>query len=164
MFHCSLLACCLEVVLFSYSSPRTFPWIISIFKLPAFYFFKVHTHTHTHVLTHIYCKSYKDTLCVQVIEVFIRAEEGLSRDMVKHLNSVEEQVLESRAWTASSALWGALQADGNKVPTVEEVGGTSIHSIHHIGHTRYNTLLRRREGAQLGCRASSNQVCVFQVS
>ncbi|XP_067100005.1 LOW QUALITY PROTEIN: retinoblastoma-like protein 1 [Osmerus mordax] len=96
MFHCSLLACCLEVVLFSYSSPRTFPWIISIFKLPAFYFFKV-------------------------IEVFIRAEEGLSRDMVKHLNSVEEQVLESRAWTASSALWGALQADGNKVPTVEEV-------------------------------------------
>lgn len=60
-------------------------------------------------------------LRVQVIEVFIRSEEGLSRDMVKHLNSIEEQVLESRAWTADSALWSALKAAGNKVPTVEEV-------------------------------------------
>uniref|UniRef100_A0A665TGE5 Retinoblastoma-like protein 1 n=1 Tax=Echeneis naucrates TaxID=173247 RepID=A0A665TGE5_ECHNA len=99
MFHCSLMACCLEVVLFSYSSQRTFPWIISVFKLPPFYFFKV-------------------------IEVFIRSEEGLSRDMVKHLNSIEEQVLESRAWSADSALWSALQAAGNKVPTVEEVSRT----------------------------------------
>ncbi|XP_054472431.1 retinoblastoma-like protein 1 [Anoplopoma fimbria] len=96
IFHCSLMACCLEVVLFSYSSQRTFPWIINIFKLTPFYFFKV-------------------------IEVFIRSEEGLSRDMVKHLNLIEEQVLESRAWSADSALWSALQAAGNKVPTVEEV-------------------------------------------
>uniref|UniRef100_A0A8C3AFK9 Retinoblastoma-like protein 1 n=1 Tax=Cyclopterus lumpus TaxID=8103 RepID=A0A8C3AFK9_CYCLU len=96
IFHCSLMACCLEVVLFSYSSQRTFPWIINIFKLTPFYFFKV-------------------------IEVFIRSEEGLSRDMVKHLNLIEEQVLESRAWSADSALWSALQAAGSKVPTVEEV-------------------------------------------
>uniref|UniRef100_A0A8D3C1R5 Retinoblastoma-like 1 (p107) n=1 Tax=Scophthalmus maximus TaxID=52904 RepID=A0A8D3C1R5_SCOMX len=96
IFHCSLMACCLEVVLFAYSSQRTFPWIISVVKLPPFYFFKV-------------------------IEVFIRSEEGLSRDMVKHLNSIEEQVLESRAWTRDSALWSALKAAGSKVPTVEEV-------------------------------------------
>lgn len=100
IFHCSLMACCLEVVLFSYSSQRMFPWIINIFKLSPFYFFKV-------------------------IEVFIRSEEGLSRDMVKHLNSIEEQVLESRAWSADSALWSALQAAGNKVPTVEEVNFSS---------------------------------------
>uniref|UniRef100_A0A8D0CZC6 Retinoblastoma-like protein 1 n=1 Tax=Sander lucioperca TaxID=283035 RepID=A0A8D0CZC6_SANLU len=100
IFHCSLMACCLEVVLFSYSSQRTFPWIINIFKLTPFYFFKV-------------------------IEVFIRSEEGLSRDMVKHLNLIEEQVLESRAWSADSALWSVLQAAGNKVPTVEEVNFSS---------------------------------------
>ncbi|XP_072237583.1 retinoblastoma-like protein 1 [Leuresthes tenuis] len=100
IFHCSLMACCLEVVLFSYSSQRTFPWIINIFKQTPFYFFKV-------------------------IEVFIRSEEGLSRDMVKHLNSIEEQVLESRAWTADSALWSAFEAAGNKVPTVEEVNFSS---------------------------------------
>uniref|UniRef100_A0A7N8XJ88 Retinoblastoma-like 1 (p107) n=1 Tax=Mastacembelus armatus TaxID=205130 RepID=A0A7N8XJ88_9TELE len=107
IFHSSLMACCLEVVLFSYSSPRTFPWIINVFKLAPFYFFKV-------------------------IEVFIRSEEGLSRDMVKHLNSIEEQVLESRAWTTDSVLWSALQAAGNKVPTVEEVSRT-----HALKHTQY---------------------------
>ncbi|XP_066558179.1 retinoblastoma-like protein 1 isoform X2 [Amia ocellicauda] len=96
IFHCSLMACCLEVVLFAYSSQRTFPWIINIFKLPPFYFYKV-------------------------IEVFIRSEEGLSRDMVKHLNSIEEQILESRAWSSNSALWEALKAVNDKVPTVEEV-------------------------------------------
>lgn len=53
--------------------------------------------------------------------MFIRSEEGLSRDMVKHLNSIEEQVLESKAWTRDSALWNALNKANNKIPTVEEV-------------------------------------------
>ncbi|XP_071311500.1 retinoblastoma-like protein 1 isoform X4 [Agelaius tricolor] len=96
VFHRSLLACCLEIVLFAYSSPRTFPWIIEVLDIRPFYFYKV-------------------------IEVLIRSEEGLSRDMVKHLNSVEEQILESLAWTRNSALWNALEASENKVPTCEEV-------------------------------------------
>ncbi|KAJ8344323.1 hypothetical protein SKAU_G00316520 [Synaphobranchus kaupii] len=96
IFHRSLVACCLEVVLFAYNSQRSFPWIIEVFCLRPFYFYKV-------------------------IEVFIRSEEGLSRDMVKHLNSIEEQVLESRAWSGDSALWEALEAAQKKVPTVEEV-------------------------------------------
>ncbi|KAM6248480.1 retinoblastoma-like protein 1 isoform 2-T2 [Porphyrio hochstetteri] len=96
VFHRSLMACCLEIVLFAYSSPRTFPWIIDTLDLRPFYFYKV-------------------------IEVLIRSEEGLSRDMVKHLNSIEEQILESLAWTRDSVLWNALQASDNKVPTCEEV-------------------------------------------
>ncbi|KAJ8259215.1 hypothetical protein COCON_G00182270 [Conger conger] len=100
IFHRSLMACCLEVVLFAYNSQRSFPWIIEVFGLRPFYFYKV-------------------------IEVFIRSEEGLSRDMVKHLNNIEEQVLESRAWSADSALWEALEAAQKKVPTVEEVNFSS---------------------------------------
>lgn len=96
IFHRSLMACCLEIVLFAYSSPRTFPWIIEVLNLRPFYFYKV-------------------------IEVVIRSEEGLSRDMVKHLNSIEEQILESLAWNRDSALWEALQASANKVPTCEEI-------------------------------------------
>lgn len=72
---------------------------------------------------------------LQVIEVFIRSEEGLSRDMVKHLNQIEEQVLESQAWSMDSALWSALQAAGNKVPTVEEV------SVYDLQKTRTNQML-----------------------
>ncbi|XP_040837437.1 retinoblastoma-like protein 1 isoform X2 [Ochotona curzoniae] len=96
IFHRSLMACCLEIVLFAYSSPRMFPWIIEVLNLQPFYFYKV-------------------------IEVVIRSEDGLSRDMVKHLNSIEEQILESLAWGHSSALWEALQASANRVPTCEEV-------------------------------------------
>ncbi|XP_078093101.1 retinoblastoma-like protein 1 isoform X2 [Mustelus asterias] len=96
IFHRSLMACCLEIVLSSYSSQRTFPWIIDILNLSPFYFYKV-------------------------IEVLIRAEEGLSRDMVKHLNNIEEQILESRAWSYDSALWKALVGADSKVPTCEEV-------------------------------------------
>ncbi len=72
---------------------------------------------------------------VQVIEVFIRSEEGLSRDMVKHLNSIEEQVLESKAWTRDSALWTALNNANNKVPTVEEVHTYTHTQNHFVGWT-----------------------------
>lgn len=44
LFHRSLLACCLEIVLFAYSSPRTFPWIIEVLDLRPFYFYKVNKH------------------------------------------------------------------------------------------------------------------------
>uniref|UniRef100_F7EWV1 RB transcriptional corepressor like 1 n=1 Tax=Monodelphis domestica TaxID=13616 RepID=F7EWV1_MONDO len=96
IFHRSLMACCLEIVLFAYSSPRSFPWIIEVLDLSPFYFYKV-------------------------IEVLIRSEEGLSRDTVKHLNSIEEQILESLAWSSDSALWDALHISENNVPTCEEV-------------------------------------------
>uniref|UniRef100_A0A8C5WVY1 RB transcriptional corepressor like 1 n=1 Tax=Laticauda laticaudata TaxID=8630 RepID=A0A8C5WVY1_LATLA len=96
IFHYSLLACCFEIVLFAYRSPRTFPWIIDILNVKPFYFYKV-------------------------IEVFIRSEEGLSRDMVKHLNSIEEQILENLAWRGDSVLWDALQASEDEVPRCEEV-------------------------------------------
>ncbi|XP_069508219.1 retinoblastoma-like protein 1 isoform X1 [Ambystoma mexicanum] len=109
IFHRSLMACCLEIVLFAYSSQRTFPWIIEVLSLRPFYFYKV-------------------------IEVLIRSEEGLSRDMVKHLNSIEEQILESRAWGHGSALWSVLQASENKVPTCEEVLFPSNFDTSNVGN------------------------------
>eukprot|EP00062_Callorhinchus_milii_P026131 gi/632987888/ref/XP_007882806.1/ PREDICTED: retinoblastoma-like protein 1 [Callorhinchus milii] len=96
IFHRSLMACCLEIILSSYSSQRTFPWIIEVLNIRPFHFYKV-------------------------IEVLIRAEDGLSRDLVKHLNNIEEQILESRAWSHGSALWDSLQGVDNQVPTCEEV-------------------------------------------
>ncbi|XP_006874796.1 PREDICTED: retinoblastoma-like protein 1 [Chrysochloris asiatica] len=112
IFNRSLMACCLEIVLFAYSSPRTFPWIIEVLDLQPFYFYKV-------------------------IEVVIRSEEGLSRDMVKHLNSIEEQILESLAWSHDSALWEALQASVYKVPTCEEVNMQPLSPI--SVHERYSS-------------------------
>uniref|UniRef100_A0A3B5LFD8 Uncharacterized protein n=1 Tax=Xiphophorus couchianus TaxID=32473 RepID=A0A3B5LFD8_9TELE len=94
IFHRSLLACCLEIVTFSYRPPGDFPNVISIFQLPAYHFYKV-------------------------IEVLVRSEQGLFREVVKHLNQVEEQVLESLAWTSDSPLWQSLRSA--KVPSCQEV-------------------------------------------
>lgn len=61
-------------------------------------------------------------VCLQVIEVLVRSEQGLFREVVKHLNQVEEQVLESLAWTRKSPLWESLRRAKDHVPTCQEVG------------------------------------------
>lgn len=60
-------------------------------------------------------------LSVQVIEVLVRAEQGLFREVVKHLNQVEEQVLESLAWTGDSPLWESLRGAKDHAPSCQEV-------------------------------------------
>uniref|UniRef100_A0A8C6RMX8 RB transcriptional corepressor like 2 n=1 Tax=Nannospalax galili TaxID=1026970 RepID=A0A8C6RMX8_NANGA len=95
-FHRSLLACCLEVVTFSYKPPGNFPLIAEIFDVPLYHFYKV-------------------------IEVFIRAEDGLCREVVKHLNQIEEQILDHLAWKPESPLWDKIRDNENRVPTCEEV-------------------------------------------
>ncbi|KAJ8249009.1 hypothetical protein GJAV_G00230200 [Gymnothorax javanicus] len=96
VFHRSLLACSLEIVIFSYRPPGEFPRVIEIFDLPPYHFYKV-------------------------IEVMVRAEEGLFREVVKHLNRIEEQVLESLAWRGGSPLWDSVRAAKNHVPACQEV-------------------------------------------
>eukprot|EP00096_Caligus_rogercresseyi_P011166 TRINITY_DN4312_c0_g1_i1.p1 TRINITY_DN4312_c0_g1~~TRINITY_DN4312_c0_g1_i1.p1 ORF type:complete len:832 (+),score=254.96 TRINITY_DN4312_c0_g1_i1:556-3051(+) len=95
-FHSALFACCLEVVIFSYNSQRTFPWILDTFALESIQFYKV-------------------------IEIIIRNEDALPRDVVKHLQRIEEQILELRAWVRESALWEEIEKDGRGVPSCEEV-------------------------------------------
>uniref|UniRef100_A0A4W3JIT8 RB transcriptional corepressor like 2 n=1 Tax=Callorhinchus milii TaxID=7868 RepID=A0A4W3JIT8_CALMI len=96
IFHRSLLACCLEIVIFSYKPPGDFMWIMDIFDLPPYHFYKV-------------------------IEVLIRAEDGLFREVVKRLNHIEETILENMAWKQDSPLWDGIKNAENKVPTCEEV-------------------------------------------
>ncbi|XP_041375450.1 retinoblastoma-like protein 1 isoform X2 [Gigantopelta aegis] len=96
VFHRSLFACCLEIVIFSYNSQRTFPWILDVFELSAYHLYKV-------------------------FEIVIRAEESLSRDVVKHLNHIEESILESLAWKSDSALWDAVRDENGNIPSCEDV-------------------------------------------
>ena len=113
----ALFTCCLEIVIFSYNSQRTFPWVLETFKLEAVHFYKV-------------------------IEVIIRAEDWLPRDVVKHLQRIEEQILESRAWTKDSPLWDAIEKDPQGVPSCEEVSlphppGSGMSNVdHHLDVTQ----------------------------
>lgn len=96
IFQQSLFACCLEIVMFCYNSQREFPWILEIFDLVPYNFYKI-------------------------IEPLIRAEEGLWREVVKHLNRTEEQILECLAWKEESPLWEAIEHSAQSVPTCKEV-------------------------------------------
>lgn len=101
IFHISLFACCVEIVLASHSAKRTFPWVLDVYKdfgetsLYPFQFYKV-------------------------IELIIREEERLSRDIVKHLATIEEKVLDSMAWEADSPLWDFIAANGS-IPSCQDV-------------------------------------------
>ena len=46
---------------------------------------------------------------LRAIELVVRSEKGLTREVVKHLNAIEETVLESLAWESDSPVWTALQ-------------------------------------------------------
>lgn len=96
VFHRSLFACCLEIIIFSYNSQRMFPWIVDIFDLSPYHFYKV-------------------------IEIIVREEDGLSRDVVKHLNHIEECILESLAWRNDSPVWEAIKSQNSDVPLSAEV-------------------------------------------
>ncbi|KAG7223260.1 hypothetical protein INR49_015616 [Caranx melampygus] len=107
-FHTSLLACALEVVMATYgeSSFKTggynhiggggvgepaetdvcFPWILDVFKLAAFDFYKV-------------------------IESFIKADPTLSKDIVKHLETCENLIMERIAWRTDSPLFELLKQE-----------------------------------------------------
>lgn len=62
-FLASVYACTLELLIFTYESEREFPWVIEVLRLVPVHYYKV-------------------------IELIIRAEPELSREMVKHLNKV----------------------------------------------------------------------------
>ncbi|KAL6260430.1 hypothetical protein P5V15_007956 [Pogonomyrmex californicus] len=92
-----LFACCLEIVIYSYkSNDKIFPWILKALNLDAYYFYKV-------------------------IEIIVRTEDQLSRDVVKHLNQIEEKILESLAWQSDSPLWQTIESLPDGVPSCEDV-------------------------------------------
>ncbi|NXA59920.1 RB protein, partial [Mohoua ochrocephala] len=96
IFHTSLLACAVEVVMATYGrnasqsdstsaeTDLSFPWILNVFDLKAFDFYKV-------------------------IESFIRAEPSLTREMIKHLEHCEHRIMESLAWQSGSPLFDLIK-------------------------------------------------------
>uniref|UniRef100_A0A3B3BA49 Retinoblastoma 1 n=1 Tax=Oryzias melastigma TaxID=30732 RepID=A0A3B3BA49_ORYME len=109
-FHTSLLACALEVVMATYEESSfknggcshgegeqavrdlCFPWILNVFDLSAFDFYKV-------------------------IESFIKAEPTLSKEIIKHLETCENFIMEKIAWRTGSPLFELLKRE-------HEAGGT----------------------------------------
>jgi len=83
-FHSSLLACCLESVYASYSTPcMAFPRVLEVLELQPFDFGKV-------------------------IESFIKHEPHLPAHLKQHFAEAEAQIIESLAWGEASPLHGLM--------------------------------------------------------
>ncbi|KAJ8717808.1 hypothetical protein PYW07_005738 [Mythimna separata] len=108
-YQLAVYACCTEIVLHAYGvHSLKFPRVLQIYGLSAFHFYKI-------------------------IELVVQAVvEKLSRDVIKHLNAVEEEVLESLVWTSDSPLWEQLSK--TPVPASNDV------KVHDSPHRRSNGL------------------------
>eukprot|EP01114_Cavostelium_apophysatum_P015170 TRINITY_DN4080_c0_g1_i1.p1 TRINITY_DN4080_c0_g1~~TRINITY_DN4080_c0_g1_i1.p1 ORF type:complete len:600 (+),score=172.10 TRINITY_DN4080_c0_g1_i1:155-1954(+) len=92
-FHKSLLACCMEIVLFSYKMTHmSFPYVLDQFGIKSFDFFKI-------------------------IESVVRHTPDLPKVLIKHMCSIEERILEQLAWSESSPLISMVKEHKFAIPT-----------------------------------------------
>lgn len=83
-FHRCMIACSAELVLATHKTvTMTFPAVLEPSGITAFDLSKV-------------------------IESFVRHEETLPRELKRHLNSIEERLLESMAWEKGSSMYNSL--------------------------------------------------------
>ncbi|XP_058833438.1 retinoblastoma-like protein 2 isoform X2 [Topomyia yanbarensis] len=97
MVNKTLLVCCAEIVIYAHNLQQNFPWILNVFDMSPSYFYRI----------------------IEV--VILNHNDLLSRDVIKHLNSIEEQCLGSFCWARSSPLWTKMEAISYKVPTSQDV-------------------------------------------
>ncbi|XP_070588442.1 retinoblastoma-associated protein isoform X2 [Erythrolamprus reginae] len=107
IFHISLLACALELVMATYGTSRnasqsmnietdlSFPWIINILDLKAFELY-------------------------MIVESFIKAEPSLTREMIKHLECCEHKIMESLAWQSNSPLFELIKQSKDREGQADE--------------------------------------------
>ena len=97
-FNKALILLCLEIVLFAFSLQKELTSLLDCFQLDPFHFYKL-------------------------IEVAIRNNKDyFNNDIIKHLKAIEEQCLDSLAWTSGSVLWQKIDEYQGKLPTNQEVG------------------------------------------
>lgn len=88
LFHSSLIACCVEIVSYSYKIENiAFPKSLELFQIPAFELSKV-------------------------VENVIRYEKSLPILLSDHLRLIEEKLLDSYVWEFNSPVFSLLQRGG----------------------------------------------------
>ncbi|XP_018323439.1 retinoblastoma-like protein 1 isoform X2 [Agrilus planipennis] len=95
IFYECTLACSLEIIIYSYNCQKKFPWILQALDIQPFDF-------------------------VRVIELIVRSQDQMPRDAVKHLNMVEQTIIESLIWKSESPIWEAIKKSGDDFPKFEE--------------------------------------------
>lgn len=81
--------------MYSYNCQRKFPWMLSMLGIQPFNF-------------------------VRVVELIVRSQDQLPRDAVKHLNMVEQQIIDELIWKSDSPIWEAIRRSGDAFPKFEQ--------------------------------------------
>uniref|UniRef100_A0A0N5A556 EF-hand domain-containing protein n=1 Tax=Parastrongyloides trichosuri TaxID=131310 RepID=A0A0N5A556_PARTI len=114
----------LELVLCAHNSQRDFPWSLRVTELKAINFSRI-------------------------IELVIKANDHLAREFVKHLNIIEEKILEELAWTENSPIWKFVGDGPTKFPSSSYVqyqaADQSLSEIDRRQMKDYETLVKNRE-------------------
>uniref|UniRef100_A0A0N5CHG1 Retinoblastoma family protein n=1 Tax=Strongyloides papillosus TaxID=174720 RepID=A0A0N5CHG1_STREA len=114
----------LELVLCAHNSLRDFPWSLRVTELQAINFSRI-------------------------IELVIKANDHLAREFVKHLNMIEEKILEELAWTADSPIWKVVGDGPDKFPSScavqYQAGDSSLSEIDRRQMKDYENLVKNRE-------------------
>ncbi|XP_029458728.1 retinoblastoma-associated protein isoform X2 [Rhinatrema bivittatum] len=149
-FHTSLLACAVEVVMATYGrnalecngtsteTDLSFPWILCVFELKAFDFYKV-------------------------IESFIKAESSLTRTMIKHLERCEHRIMECLAWKSDSPFFDLLKQSKDREGQIEQPEPTATLYLplqhNHTAADLYLSPIRspRKKGCTGAMRANGTQ-------
>ncbi|GMT28601.1 hypothetical protein PFISCL1PPCAC_19898 [Pristionchus fissidentatus] len=113
----SLYVISLEILLDTYHSERIFPWSIQVFKVAPISFYKI-------------------------IEMVVKAEGGLSRECIRHINGIEESILEEGAWSHESPLWATLSRRADGVPSSESIW--TYESERRVLASHYSPVKKRR--------------------
>lgn len=100
--HRTLIVCCVEIVVYSYNPQRRFPAVLQWYDMHPFNFYRI------------------------IEMVVLNHQDALTRDIIKHLNVVEEQTLESFAWETNSPLWDRIRAIGHHLPLCQDVDKPKI--------------------------------------
>ncbi|CEF65748.1 Retinoblastoma family protein [Strongyloides ratti] len=114
----------LELVLCAHNSLRDFPWSLRVTELQAINFSRI-------------------------IELVIKANDHLAREFVKHLNIIEEKILEELAWTKDSPIWKVVDDGPTNFPSSYSVqyqaGDSSLSEIDRRQMKDYEDLVKNRE-------------------
>lgn len=97
MFNQTLVVCSAEIVNYAHNLQQNFPCILNVFDMAPFIFYRI------------------------IEMVVLHHNDLLSGELIKHLKIIENQCIETLAWTSSSPLWASMERINYKIPTALEV-------------------------------------------
>ena len=144
----SIAACSIEIILWSFQSVKQFKTVVDALEIDSYQFYKGKKISKNWSFKKWFLKIIE----ILVIELVLRADLGngksLPRDVIKHLSTIEERILEQYEWSSDSMIWD--QISKSLIPRCADVI-SSNHPNNPLSPTRpVQSSLSERFGSPVG--------------